>query len=48
MKSKVPQSHSGKTLFHRIKKSGQSWLEARELAIKAGKWVPEKSSSITK
>lgn len=38
MKGATPQHNSGKTYFNRIKGAGNSWIKARDEAIKAGKW----------
>jgi hypothetical protein len=36
MKGAKPMSNSGKTYFQRVKKFGQSWVAARDAAIKNG------------
>lgn len=38
MKTKMAQYGSGKTKFNREKKSGESWTNLRDKAIRNGTW----------
>lgn len=44
-KGSTPQNGSGKTRFSREKKSGESWIVARDRAIKEGRFSTRPSGS---